>query len=160
MGDQTHALVAFQVTSRTDAAKVIRKLKTVVKNGYEKIFTRGIKFLILKNETVPFKTAKTDPKKVLATFDPATDILYPADLIREIKKIYQADYARFLQIKILIEREIKFPSPPVPDPLTVFGPVMESLQQKLNALYDLGKSTISTAPDIVMDAVLSGQYLF
>ncbi len=151
LGDDNGALVAFQVTSRTDAAKIMNTLRTVVKNGLEKRFPNGIKFLILKNEKVVFnKTEKTNPKNILASFNEDTDMLYPADLIKGIEQLYDADYAEFLKVKTLIEREITFPVQPAPDPFAAFMPMFQALQQQLQELSQLPASSISTAAPFLM----------
>ena len=98
IGDAT-AKIAFQITSRTDTAKVIGTLGKVIKYKHEQRFPNGIRFLILRDgEKISFKTDKSDPTKILSTFDESKDIIYPSDLIAAIKKLYHADHARFLLI--------------------------------------------------------------
>jgi hypothetical protein len=114
IGDRNNAKIAFQVTSRTDRQKVIKNLQTVTKNGYEKVFISGIKFLILKLEDRVTFTKNMDPTKILPSFDPAKDIIYPEDVIKTIKTIYEieGDLIKFNKIKALLEKELypKFPS--------------------------------------------------
>lgn len=42
--------------------------------------------------------------------DGSKDIIYSADLIAAIKKLYHDDHARFLRIKALVEKVLPFPT--------------------------------------------------
>ena len=108
IGDKDVAKIAFQVTSRTDRQKVIKDLQTVIKKGYEKVFDCGIKFMILKREERITFTKKMDPTKILSSFDPARDIIYPEDIIKKIHTIYETegDLIKFNKIKGLLEKEL------------------------------------------------------
>ncbi|WP_194972537.1 SMEK domain-containing protein [Aquiflexum lacus] len=114
IGDKDIAKIAFQITSRIDRQKVIKDLQTVIKYGYEKVFDCGIKFMILKLEGKVTFTKKMDPTKILPSFDPERDIIYPQDIIKKIKAIYktEGDLIKFNKIKGLLEKELypKFPS--------------------------------------------------
>lgn len=107
LGDDTKDMVAYQVTSRTDAAKVIKTLKTVVANGDDKIYSNGIRFLIINNGDISF-TKKNHPTKVLPEFDEQKDIIYVRNLLPEIRRIYKDDYPTFLRIKTFIERNLRY----------------------------------------------------
>lgn len=110
IGDQTSAMVAYQVTSRTDNLKIIENLETVVKEKLDQQFKNGIRFLIL-NDTAKVKfgkgTKKT-PSSVLSSFSIADDIVYPEMLISKIEEIYEKeqDLIKFNSIKHLLEKEI------------------------------------------------------
>lgn len=108
IGDKNIAKIAFQITSRSDRYKVIKNLQTVITNGYEKVFDCGIKFLILKLEERVTFTKKNDPTKILPSFDPARDIIYPEDIIKKIHTIYETegDLIKFNKIKGLLEKEL------------------------------------------------------
>ncbi|MFO7823951.1 MAG: SMEK domain-containing protein [Cyclobacterium sp.] len=114
IGDKDFSKIAFQITSRSDRYKVIKNLQTVISNGYEKVFDCGIKFLILKLEGRVTFTKKNDPTKILPSFDPDRDIIYPEDIIKKIQAIYETegDLIKFNKIKGLLEKELypKFPS--------------------------------------------------
>lgn len=110
IGDQARDLIAYQVTSRTDRRKIIEGLETVVKNGYDKTFTNGIRFLILNDtDTVKFgPKARKTPGKILPTFKLQSDVLYPLDLIKAIEDIYEkeGDLIKFNVVKAFLEKEL------------------------------------------------------
>ena len=131
IGDTEKDLIAYQITSRTDNNKIITSLETVVKNEYEKIFTGGIRFLIL-NDTVKINfgpKSKKTPDKILPGFKLESNIIYPQTLIQKIEDIYEreADLLKFNEIKNLLEKEI-IPIFPAPDPIP---------EQKIDALASL-----------------------
>ncbi|WP_343304380.1 SMEK domain-containing protein [Chitinophaga niabensis] len=95
------AKVAFQITSRTDAAKVIETLQKVKDD-----FPSAVKFFILNQQTKISFGKKNDPANIHPSFHAEKDILYPEDLLREIKNIYHTDPARFRKIQHLLEREL------------------------------------------------------
>jgi len=110
IGDKTKAKIAYQVTSRTDNKKIIENLETVVSKTFDKIFTAGIKFLILNDyEKVKFGKRAKQPSAVLATFNLKDDIVYPEDIVAAIGDIYEkeADLLKFSKIKLLLEKELK-----------------------------------------------------
>ena len=103
LGDRK-AKVAFQITSRTDAGKVIETLQKVKDD-----FPSGIKFFILNQHAKIRFGKKNDPTAIRPSFNAEKDILYPEDLLHEIKNIYNTDPQKFLKIQHLLERElIKF----------------------------------------------------
>lgn len=105
LGDKVHSKIAYQVTSRTDTAKVINTLRTVVKKNYNQSFTGGIRFLILSHgEKIKFPRIK--PATILSTFKADTDIIYIDEIYNEIKKIFDSDEILFLKIKTLVESDI------------------------------------------------------
>jgi len=106
LGDETKSKVAFQVTSRSDAAKVVVDLKTVVKHGLDKIYTGGIKFFIIRHATIKFGS-RTKPTLFLPSFDVKKDIVYLKEVSEKIKQCYHQDYPRFLEIKELCEKELR-----------------------------------------------------
>jgi hypothetical protein len=110
IGDKEKSLIAFQVTSRTDNLKIIKSLKGVITNGYEKTFTRGIKFFILNDSgKLNFtKRVVNRPESILPSFRWQEDILYPTDLIRKIEEIYDGDanLLKFNEISLLLENEL------------------------------------------------------
>ncbi len=110
IGDKTKELIAYQVTSRIDNAKIIDALETVVANDHQKVFINGIRFLILNDVgNISFgKKAKKTPEKILNTFKLDTDVMYPHDLVKAIEDIYEkeADPIKFNQIKNLLEKEL------------------------------------------------------
>lgn len=95
------ANVAFQITSRTDATKVIETLQKVKDD-----FPAGVKFFILNQQTKISFGKKNDPTKIRPSFHAEKDILYPEDLLREIKNIYNTEPERFRKIQHLLEREL------------------------------------------------------
>ncbi|PWK72891.1 hypothetical protein LX99_04221 [Mucilaginibacter oryzae] len=109
LGELDQSKIAFQVTSRTDTAKVISSLKTVIAEKHHETFSGGIKFLILaEGEKIKFPKT-SDPTIYLQSFDTSSDILYPEDLSKAIEGIYDKDdFAKFLKIKTLVERELQF----------------------------------------------------
>jgi hypothetical protein len=106
IGDSKKSLVAFQVTSRSDAAKILDDLNTVVKEGLDKQYPKGIKFFIIKHTDIKF-TARNNPTNILETFSIDRDIITLKELSNEIKDIYDADYAKFLQLKELCEINLR-----------------------------------------------------
>jgi hypothetical protein len=107
LGDTQKGLVAYQVTSRLDSAKILENLKTVVANNADKTFTKGIRFLIL-NETgeVKFSNRKnSQPENILSTFNRNGDIIYPKTLLNDIEKVYEAGkITKFYEIKELLAK--------------------------------------------------------
>lgn len=105
LGDKENSKVAYQITSRTDTAKVISTLRTVVKKKYEQSFTGGIRFLILSHgEKIKFPKIK--PETILSTFKADSDIIYIDEVYNEIKRIFDSDDILFLKIKKLVESDI------------------------------------------------------
>ncbi|PSL31715.1 SMEK domain-containing protein [Chitinophaga ginsengisoli] len=102
LGDSGESKIAFQVTSRTDFSKIKHTLKLFYESDLSKEFPNGIKFLILSNQKV--RVGKLD-ENLQRYFNTESDILYPADLIREITLIYRNDAARFQLIKQFLNRE-------------------------------------------------------
>lgn len=108
IGDTDKALVAYQVTSRLDSPKIIENLKTIVENKTEKIFTNGIRFLILNDAgKIQFtKRLKTQPESILTTFQRDADIIYPQNLIGDIEKAYENEIIKFYRIKNLLAKQL------------------------------------------------------
>ena len=105
LGDKTKALIAFQITSRIDGEKIRNTLRTFVNNKYDKIFTNGIRFLILNQESVKF--GKQNPKKIYGPFK-KNHVITDKDIIKEIDNIYNNNPAKFTSIKRLFENEFGF----------------------------------------------------
>jgi len=97
LGDDKKAMVAFQVTSRTDNTKLLSSLTTFISKGYKSNFSNGIRFLIISNK----KNIRRDFKKFSAfneIFDPKRDIIYLEDLVKKIEQLYYEDEKRFNEI--------------------------------------------------------------
>jgi hypothetical protein len=101
LGDDTNK-EAFQVTSRSDPAKIETDLKTFADN-HKNRFPGGIRFLILNNEKP--RLSKKKYETICPGFDPDRDILNDRDLIKEIEKIYQQDNKRFQRIREFLENQ-------------------------------------------------------
>ncbi|WP_448702073.1 SMEK domain-containing protein [Mucilaginibacter sp. AW1-3] len=106
LGDKGGSKIAFQVTSRTDVAKIISSLKVAVAKGHHQIFSNGIRFFILNQDRKITFTKTNTPQKILSSFVDSTDLFYPETLIRDIKKLYRTDHNRFLLVKDLLENEV------------------------------------------------------
>lgn len=107
LGDDKRALIAFQITSRSDSTKLLSCLETFRDKGYKESFPNGIRFLIISNK----KSIKRDLKKFedfKEFFDPKKDIYYPDDLLKLIEQIYYEDQARFDKIKKILKLEFDF----------------------------------------------------
>lgn len=102
LGDPGESKIAFQVTSRIDFAKVKHTLKLFYQSDLFKEFPNGVKFLILSNQKI--RIGKLD-KNLQQHFNAQSDVLYPADLIREITIIFRNDLGRFQFIKQFLIRE-------------------------------------------------------
>ncbi len=148
LGDETKSMVAFQVTSRSDAAKIVEDLKTAVKHGLDKTYTGGIKFFIIRHATIKFGS-RTRPTLFLPSFDVKRDIVYLKEVSEKIKQCYHQNYPRFLEIKELCEKELRPVSenervPPTTPDLTT---IVEQLSQQLAAF----KGTIAPQSTIEND---------
>jgi len=106
LGDETKAMVGVQVTSTNTRKKLMDTLTKVVKYKHDKVFTNGIKMLILNGDGFRLGKAKQQPADVLSSFDVKRDILVLTDLIDKIKEIYETDTQRFNSIMALLEREL------------------------------------------------------
>ena len=158
IGDTTKALVAYQVTSRTDSKKVIENLELVVKNNFHKTFNAGIRFLILNDtKKISFSAkAKKKPNGVLSSFQITDDIIYPENLIKKIEDIYEeeADLIKFNQIKILLEKQIIpiISQKPIPD--DKLDKLTSLLSQALNKFSDKGQTELEISNHFFL-AILS-----
>ncbi|MDA3789186.1 MAG: SMEK domain-containing protein [Desulfobacula sp.] len=119
LGDKSRSLIAFQVSSRTDGEKIRGTLRTFVEKGYDKIFTKGVRFLVLNQETIKF--GKQDPKRIYSQFCKSKHVLTDKGLIRDISNIYNNNPEKFNSIKELLENEFG-EKPNVETPDTVVPP--------------------------------------
>lgn len=103
LGDKTKCMIAVQVTSRVDGAKVRDTLKIFVNKKYDEVFTSGIKFFIINQDEVKF--GKLNPKKIYSKFNKKQDVITDKDLIRKIKQFYNTDPNKFDSIKQLLKSE-------------------------------------------------------
>ncbi|MGV8137035.1 MAG: SMEK domain-containing protein [Mangrovibacterium sp.] len=93
--------IAFQVTSRNDLRKIKQTLNLFYNSDSAKIFSGGVKLLILKN-------SKKRTKKIIGyedVFNTGKDIIYPQDLVKSITDVYRTDPLRFRRINDLLDRE-------------------------------------------------------
>ncbi|MDP1763950.1 MAG: SMEK domain-containing protein [Sediminibacterium sp.] len=143
IGDRTKSKIAFQVTSRTDRAKIIDNLKKVVKRKYPDTFTSGIRFLIL-NDTgkVEFTPRSHKPDRILSSFDIETDIIYAPDLTKAIEELYEKDFMRFNSVKQLLIKELVIQAEPAQNSSADYN--------KLNSMMEkiLKQSDKANAKDI------------
>lgn len=109
LGDRENSKIAFQVTSRTDAAKIFSALKLIVANGDQEQFSNGIKFLILNQDKKITFSKKNNPQQIIASFDNADDLIYPEKIVQRIQKVYRENQEQFVLIKELLEKEIGHP---------------------------------------------------
>ena len=100
LGDEQAGL-AFQVTSRLDAAKIRATLKTFLTHGLEMRFPRGVKFLCLnlrcrrpRSSSAPFE---------YKTFTSDRDVILPEDLVHAVKRLYSSDRGRFKIVLAILE---------------------------------------------------------
>lgn len=100
--------IAFQVTSRTDGAKIKDTLEKFKKYKLDEKYSNGIKFLILSNESV--KLGRTNYGKIYDKFDKKKDIITEKEIIEEIKKIYDTRYLAFQNILTLFKHNFSFQS--------------------------------------------------
>ncbi len=104
LGDEKEK-ICFQITSRNDVRKIKEGLEKFKQNGAE-IYTRGIRFFILKDEKRDYKKETTEEfKSILPGFEPVAHILTLIDLIRDIEQLYICDSNRFKEVTALLERE-------------------------------------------------------
>ncbi|NIM15373.1 MAG: SMEK domain-containing protein [Candidatus Aminicenantes bacterium] len=104
LGDKENK-TGFQITSRGDAGKIRDCLQKFKKKGTKK-FSKGIRFLILKNEKLKFSEKQEKVfKDIYPGFDPAKHILTVVDLTRDILLLYDNQLKRFREVKKLLEKE-------------------------------------------------------
>ncbi|MFH6948224.1 SMEK domain-containing protein [Flavobacterium sp. FlaQc-51] len=101
LGDADMAKIAFQITSDNDVRKIRDTLKTFKESGFDKRFTNGVKFLILRTRKKRFSKIEGYDD----IFDISKDVWYPSDLIREIESIFYDDPERFFKIKDFLALE-------------------------------------------------------
>lgn len=106
LGDKKNG-IAFQVTSRTDADKIKKNLKTFVEK-YKKDYPNGIRFFLLSIEGAKIKRLKNQKglKRIAPHFDPHEHILSEKEIIRGIERLYTGDRERFNKVKQILEEEI------------------------------------------------------
>lgn len=109
---------AFQVTSRTDPAKIKKDMGTFMKM-YQGRFPGGIRFLILSAKKP--RISKEECKDICPGFDPKVDILNLRDIQNEIKKIYREDNRRFQRIRDFLLEELGPGRPKKVDTLKILG---------------------------------------
>ncbi len=106
IGDQKKALIAFQITSTNTRKKIMDTLSKVVQHKWDKLFTNGIKILILNSDGLQLGKAKKQPADVLPSFDVGRDVLLHTHLIARAKEVYETDVSRFNRIMALLEAEL------------------------------------------------------
>ncbi|HOV27751.1 MAG TPA: SMEK domain-containing protein [Pseudobacteroides sp.] len=107
LGDDINSKVAFQVTSRIDAQKIKETLQKFVDNDYDKIFTNGIRFLILNVESV--KLGRIQFNKIYSQFDKSKHIITITDLVKTVERIYSEDFSKFERVLNILSYEFKSP---------------------------------------------------
>lgn len=101
LGNDVSSKIAFQITSDNSSKKIKGTLKTFKESGFDKKFTKGVKFLILRTRKKRFSKIEGYDD----IFDASKDILYVSDLIREIEKLFWDDNEQFLRIKNFLSIE-------------------------------------------------------
>jgi hypothetical protein len=101
LGNDVSSKIAFQITSDNSSKKIKGTLKTFKESGFDKKFTKGVKFLILRTRKKRFSKIEGYDD----IFDASKDILYVSDLIREIEILFWDDNERFLRIKNFLSIE-------------------------------------------------------
>lgn len=161
LGELDQGKIAFQVTSRTDTAKVISSLKTVIAEKHHETFTGGIKFLILaEGEKIKFPKT-SDPTVYLKDFDTNSDIIYPENLSKAIEVIYDKDdFTKFLKIKTLVERELQFITTVRPEAVAELIAASESrIQENLEKQFaDLSGSKATNQQHFVLGSFESAEF--
>jgi len=122
--------IAFQISSRTDNDKVTSTLQKAVDHKFAADYPNGIRFLVLSSDG-KFTFARKKPTSILATFDEKRDIVYPEDVGKQIKHIYETDEVRFRQVKDLLQKEVPYPETPQPTTQTDTTAILKLLQQQL-----------------------------
>lgn len=108
LGDMIKSKTAYQVTSRLDSQKILKTLRTFVKEEFKlnKKYTAGIRFLILSfdNPQIP-KQKNID--KILPDFDPDNHVLTFKDLIKRINFLLTHKPEIFSKIETLLKDEFE-----------------------------------------------------
>lgn len=106
LGDDQNG-IAFQVTSRYDAAKIRDSLEKFASYQLSEQFPNGLRFFLLtfKKEKAWSYKQKQKFAGIVNGFDADTDIINCTDLTGQIKKIYREDSERFTAVADLLERE-------------------------------------------------------
>jgi hypothetical protein len=102
--------IAFQVSTRTDVNKVIDTLRKAIAHKFAGDYPNGIRFFVL-SDGGKFEFARIKPTSILSSFDEKRDIVYLEDVARQIRRIYETDESKFLELKALISKEIRYPRP-------------------------------------------------
>jgi len=105
LGDKVKSLIAFQVTSMIDNAKIRDSIRRFVNNGYDDIYKNGIRFLILSQERGKFGKLKTE--EIYSSFNKEKHIITANTLIDSISNIYNTDYDKFKSVKQILEFELQ-----------------------------------------------------
>ncbi|WP_343668427.1 SMEK domain-containing protein [Chitinophaga sp.] len=129
LGDK-QAGVAFQVTIRTDADKVIETLRKASSHNFAGDYPNGIRFFVL-NDGGKFKFGRIKPDSILASFDENRDIVYLEDVAKQVKRIYERDEAKFLELKAVVKKEIRYPQPEQTGPHIDTEALLNILRQEL-----------------------------
>ncbi|MCP5054801.1 MAG: SMEK domain-containing protein, partial [bacterium] len=105
LGDEEEQ-IAYQITSRTDAAKISDGLETFKRHQLHESFPNGMRFFLITFKTIR-RTEKNKKKfaQMVKGFDADRDIINCTDLMREITTIYREDPNRFKAIEEALERE-------------------------------------------------------
>ena len=103
LGDKAEK-ICFQITSSKSIRKIRKNLKTYVR-GLHKIYSNGIRFLILSQDKKPVLN-KDMYQEICPNFEPDKHIVNADDLIKEIHRIYDSDKEKFYRIKEVLEIEI------------------------------------------------------
>ncbi|MCP4156655.1 MAG: SMEK domain-containing protein, partial [bacterium] len=103
LGDKSKK-IAFQITSRKDLSKLQDSLEKFTR-GPDKIYTGGIRFLILSLEKKPV-LSQNKYKAIYPGFDPEKHIIMGNELLTEIHRLYDSDRESFNRVKDILETEI------------------------------------------------------
>lgn len=105
LGDKTNK-IAFQITSRTDADKIRKDLRTCVEREYNKIYSNGINFFILTDNDTEIKFGHNNPNKISSSFDKNKNIITITDISKKIISLCDEDYKKFTAIVQVLNEEL------------------------------------------------------
>ncbi len=92
--------IAFQVTSRTDSAKIHDTLLAFKSKNYILKYPKGIKFFIIRLDGLPKTRSKFDP-----SFNKKKDIYTLTTIYNDIYKLYGKDRNKFYDVKSILTDE-------------------------------------------------------
>jgi hypothetical protein len=104
LGDRGKAGLAIQVTSRTDAGKLLATLRTFSSSGYAASFPNGLRLLIISDRK-QWRISRGKLQPYTDIFGLKNHVWFISDLLADIQDAYYRDPELFHKVKAFLQKE-------------------------------------------------------